>query len=168
MITKQKRPKQIWVNNGREFTGEFKNFGKLKNYNFTHTICDTRAAFAERKIQSLEKYTTVTWKILDMSSFTNCLNSSQLWNPEKFVRQSWYKKYQEFRQLVHSVQQATTRKYKTQVKNWRQSSHLELWLALQEGLQATIHSENYWNCCVFFQKTSNIHKKGWTGWDYPR
>ena len=55
-------------------------------------MCDTRAAFAERKIQSLEKYTTVTWKILDMSSFTYCLNSSQLWNPEKFVQQSSYKK----------------------------------------------------------------------------
>ena len=35
MITKKNRPKEIWVDKGTEFAGEFKSYAKLKEYKFT-------------------------------------------------------------------------------------------------------------------------------------
>ena len=35
MITKKNRPKKVWVDNGTEIAGEFKNYAKLKEYKFT-------------------------------------------------------------------------------------------------------------------------------------
>ena len=49
-------------------------------------MSETKAAFAERTIRSLEKNFTVTWKIIDTSTFTNSLTSSQPLILEKSAR----------------------------------------------------------------------------------
>ena len=54
MITTKTRPKEIWVDQGTEFAGEFKNFCSaegIKNYS---TTIETKAAFVERTIRSLK------------------------------------------------------------------------------------------------------------------
>ena len=68
----------------------------------------------------------------------------------------------EFRLFVHSVHQTTLRNKKTQVWNWRQSSHIEVKLTLQERFYATVYTGGFRKCCNFIHKTSSIHIKGWT------
>ena len=46
-------------------------------------MSETKAAFDERTIRSLKKYFTATWKFLETSSITKCLNSSQRRIPEE-------------------------------------------------------------------------------------
>ena len=38
---------------------------------------------------------------------------------------------------------------------------------LQKRFEATVYTRGCGNCSNFFRKTSNIHNKGWTRWDYP-
>ena len=52
MFTINNRPKIIWVDEGTDFAGDFKNYAKLKKYKFTKS--EIKAAFAERKIRSLK------------------------------------------------------------------------------------------------------------------
>ena len=54
-ITKNNRPKKIWVDQGTEFTGEFEEFCSAEGIKFYSTISDAKAAFAERTIRSLKK-----------------------------------------------------------------------------------------------------------------
>ena len=54
MITKKKRPKQIWVDRGTEFAGEFKKFCAAEGTQVYSTMSETKAAFAERTIRSLK------------------------------------------------------------------------------------------------------------------
>ena len=52
MITKKSRPKEIWVDQGTEFAGEFKKFCSPKGIEIYSTMIETKAAFAERPIRS--------------------------------------------------------------------------------------------------------------------
>ena len=54
MITKKNRPKKIWVDQGTEFAGEFKNFCSAEGIEIYSTMSETKAAFAERTIRSLK------------------------------------------------------------------------------------------------------------------
>ena len=54
MITKKDRPKKTWVDKGTEFAGEFKELCKAEGIQFYSTMSETKAAFAERTIRSLE------------------------------------------------------------------------------------------------------------------
>ena len=54
MITKKNRPKKIWVDQGTEFSGEFKKFCSPKGIKIYSAMSDTKAAFAERTIRSLK------------------------------------------------------------------------------------------------------------------
>ena len=54
MITKKSRPKKTWVDKGTEFAGEFKKLCKAEGLKIHSTICETKATFAERTIQSLK------------------------------------------------------------------------------------------------------------------
>ena len=55
MITKKNRPKKIWVDKGKEFSGEFSKSCKAEGIQIYSTIIETKAAFAERTIRSLKK-----------------------------------------------------------------------------------------------------------------
>ena len=54
MITKKNRTKKNWVDKGTELAGEFKKFCKAEGIQFYSTRRETKAAFAERTIQSLK------------------------------------------------------------------------------------------------------------------
>ena len=54
MITKRIRPKKIWVDRGTEFAGAFKKFCGFEGIQVYSTLCETKAAFAERTIRSLK------------------------------------------------------------------------------------------------------------------
>ena len=53
MITKKNRPKKIWVDKGTEFAGEFEELCKAEGIQSYSTMSETKAAFAERTIQSV-------------------------------------------------------------------------------------------------------------------
>ena len=53
MITKKNRTKKIRVDKGTEFAGEFKKVGKAEGIQIYSTMSETKAAFAERTIRSL-------------------------------------------------------------------------------------------------------------------
>ena len=53
MITKKNRPMKIWVDQGTEFAGDFKNFYSAEGIEIYSTMSETKAAFAERTIRSL-------------------------------------------------------------------------------------------------------------------
>ena len=54
MITKENRPKKIWVDKGTEFAGAFKKFCAAEGIQVYSTMSETKAAFAERTIRSLK------------------------------------------------------------------------------------------------------------------
>ena len=54
MITIKNRPKKIWVDKRTEFAGEFKKVCKAEGIQIYSTMSETKAAFAERTIQSLK------------------------------------------------------------------------------------------------------------------
>ena len=54
MITKRNRPKKIWVDKGTEFAGAFKRFCVAEGIQVYSTMSETKAAFAERTMRSLE------------------------------------------------------------------------------------------------------------------
>ena len=54
MITKRNRPKQLWVDKGTEFAGASKKFCTAEGIQVYSTMCETKAAFAERTIRSLK------------------------------------------------------------------------------------------------------------------
>ena len=54
MITKKNPPKEIWVDKGTEFAGEFKKLCKAEGIQIYSTMIETKAAFAVRIIRSLK------------------------------------------------------------------------------------------------------------------
>ena len=54
MITKKNRSKKVWVANGSEFAGVFKNFGAAEGIQVYSTMSETPAVFAERTTRSLK------------------------------------------------------------------------------------------------------------------
>ena len=54
MITKKNRPKQIWVDKGTEFAGEFEKLCKAEGIQVYSTMSETKAALAECTIRSLK------------------------------------------------------------------------------------------------------------------
>ena len=88
MITKKGRHKKIWVDKGIKFAGEFKKLCKAEAIQIYSTMSETKSAFAERTIRSLNCtiYFTITWKTVDTSKFTNWLNWLQHQILEKIAR----------------------------------------------------------------------------------
>ena len=54
MISRKITPEKLWVDKGTEFREIFKEFCKEKNIEIYSKVSETKAAFAERAIQSLE------------------------------------------------------------------------------------------------------------------
>ena len=54
MITKKKRPEKIWFHKATEFAGEFKKLCKAEGIKIYPTMSETKAAYGERTIRSLE------------------------------------------------------------------------------------------------------------------
>ena len=54
MISRKNTPEKLWVDKGTEYGGNFKKFCKKKSIEIYSTMSETKAAFAERAIQSLK------------------------------------------------------------------------------------------------------------------
>ena len=83
MITIKDRPKKIWVDKGTEFAGEFIKPCKAEGIQIYSTMSETKAAFVERTIRSLEsilyRYMEVDGfkYIQEVSHFVTTLNSTK-------------------------------------------------------------------------------------------
>ena len=81
MITKKNRPKEIWVDKGTEFAGEFEKLCKAERIQIYSTMSGTKAAFAERTIRSLKNILYRYMEdngykyILKLTQFVTTLNS---------------------------------------------------------------------------------------------
>ena len=85
MMTKEKRPREVWVDKGTEFSGHFEKLCKAEGTQLYSTMREIKAAFAERTIQSLKvilyrymegneyKYIhEVTHFVTTLNSWRNC------------------------------------------------------------------------------------------------
>ena len=54
MISQKNTPEKLWVDKGTEYRGTIKKFCKEKSIEVYSTMSETKAAFAERAIQSLK------------------------------------------------------------------------------------------------------------------
>ena len=157
--------KKFSVTKGRNLPGEFDKFAAQKEWKFTQQRVRLRLHLLELQPDPWKMFFTVTCTIMDTSAFANCLNSSQPWYPKIIVLIDLIPKKvknTDFLCILYSKPLREFRKPKSK------NSHLELWLTLAEGFPATFYARSLWPCCSFFQKTSNIHNEGWTGWEYTR
>ena len=81
MLRKNTKPDRVWVDQGTEFGGEFKNFCKSRNIKIYSTRSETKAAVAERAIRSLKN---IIYRYMEengdkyvhkMDSFVNTMNT---------------------------------------------------------------------------------------------
>ena len=87
IITNTNRPeKKLGLAREQKLLESLKNYAKLKEYKFTLQWVRPRLHLLNVQYDPWKMYFTVTWKIMDTSTFTNCLNPSQPWIPEKIVR----------------------------------------------------------------------------------
>ena len=135
MITKKNQAtKKIAVEKVQKLLESSKTYAKLKEFKCTPLRVRLNLRVMNVQYDLLKAYFSVICKIMDTSRVTNCLISSETWIPEKLLNRLDTQKCQNFWRSVHSVQQDTTREWKAQIQDWRQSSHLEVWLTPQGGL----------------------------------
>ena len=133
-------PKFFWNDKGTGFAERyFKKSSKAEGTQIYSTMSETKAASAERTKRSLK---TTFYRYMEdcrykyihrMSQSVTTLNSEKSCSIDlktKTIKISTF--------FVHSIQQATTRT-ENKVLYWRLTLSLEVWLALQQGLKATIH-----------------------------
>ena len=73
MISRKNAPEKLWVDKGSEDGGTFKKFRKEKIIETYSAKSETKAAFAERAIQSLKHIIYRHIEDHGENSFTNCL-----------------------------------------------------------------------------------------------
>ena len=76
MITKENRPKKIWVDNGTEFAGTFKKSCAADVIQVYCTMSETKAVFAERTIRSLKNMLYRYMENYGYNIYANLLNLS--------------------------------------------------------------------------------------------
>ena len=54
-ITNKNKPKNVWVDQGKDFSGKFKKICSAEEIETYSTMSETKAAFPERTIRSLKK-----------------------------------------------------------------------------------------------------------------
>ena len=118
MITKQNRPKKIWVDRGTELAGKFKNLSKAEGIQCHSTMSEAKAA--ERTMRSRKKilyhymedngYYKYSHKLIQ---FVTTLNSRRNCSKDLILIP---KNVEKFRLFLHSVQQTTRRIRKPQFK----------------------------------------------------
>ena len=118
MITKKNQLTEFWFDLGKEFVEEFEKPCKAERIRSYCTLSVTKAAFALNvQYDHWKRYYTITWETTDISTFTNCLKSSQLWALKKVLGRFDTKECKEIRLPGHSVKQAITRISNTQIED---------------------------------------------------
>ena len=97
MISRKNTPEKLWVDKGTEYGGTLKKFCKEKDIEVYSTMSETKAAFAERAIQSLkhiiyryiedhgEKFVP---KLQQFVSTLNCSKNQSIGKPPRDVKNS--------------------------------------------------------------------------------
>ena len=169
MITKKNRPKEIWVDKGTEFAGEFKKLCKAEGIQIQFTVSETKAAFAERTMRSLKK---ILYLYMEDSGYKNnqrltqfvtTLNSRRN-RPIDLIPKNL--KNSDFLSILYSKPLGDFRnpqfKVGDRVRIWKYD------LPFMKGYEPLFTQEVFEIAAISSKKTSNIHKKGRTRWDYPR
>ena len=131
IITKKKRPKKFGSTKEQNLLESSKDLRSWRNgsllFNESHQgcICWTHKTVLENFSLPLQ------WRlwIQVLSRFVSIRHNPDF--QKNLLDRLDIKENQEFRLFVHSVQQASTKIWKTQVRKWRQSFYLEVWLNLQ-------------------------------------
>ena len=115
MVTKENRSKKKWVEKGTKFVGEFQKLCKTEEIQVFSAMSETKAAFAERSKQSQKiifyRYMEL-W--IQIQYYYDSFHYHNYFLMKMFERLDT-KECNEFRLFLHSVQQTTTRIWKTQV-----------------------------------------------------
>ena len=92
-----------------------RSYAKLKDYNFTLHWVRPRLPWLTVQHDPWNFYSTVSWKIMDTSTFRKWLNSLQHWILEEIARKTSYKRVK-ISDFLHSVKRTTTRIKKKKLK----------------------------------------------------
>ena len=99
MISRKNTPEKLWVDKGTEYGGALKKFCKEKDIEVYSTMSETKAAFAERAIQSLkhiiyryiedhgEKFVP---KLQQFVSTLNCRKNRSIGKSPRDVKNSYF------------------------------------------------------------------------------
>ena len=167
----EKRPDscEVWSTRKNTLLASLKSFAKLKECQLFLQWMELRLNLLKVQYDLRKVYFTVTWKNIDKSIFKNCFITSILWPPEKLAYKTGYQRQSKIRTfcpiLTASIYEKRRRTF---IQVWRQISHLNIWPILLDGLKTTVYICIFGNCWTFYQKASNIHKKGWTKRDFTR
>ena len=169
LITKKNCPNNTWFYKGTEFDREFKKLCKhVEEQNYS-TRSETKAAFAERKMRSLKNalYRYMEGNrcrvIHKVTQFVTTLNSRRNCSIDLIPKNV---KNSDFLSFLYSKPLREFRKPKFNIGDRVSISKYNLPFRKDYKLQFT--QEVFEIVAIFFQKTSNIHNKRWTRWDYPR
>ena len=168
MNTKRNQPMIIWFDESTQLGEDFENLCTAEEMEIYSYLSETKAAFAECTKRSLTK---------NLHSYMEEKGCKHIHNlPEFFTTLSIRRNCAinlipedvnnlDFLSILYSkpIRKFSGQSEQTQVQNWWQTLHLLARFSLQEGSQSTVYTKKLWNCCNCFQKTSNIHKKGWAG-----
>ena len=157
MITKKNRPEKVWVSKGTEVAGEFNKLCKAEGTQSYSTMSET--AFAERTIRSLKKKSTSTWKIMDTSKLTNCLNSKQP-NSRKNCSIDLIPKNIKSSDLLSILYSKPLRDYrKPKFKIGDRVRNLKYELPFRKGYQPQFNQESFEIVASSFKKPSKYKTK---------
>ena len=160
-ITKQTRPRTVWVDKGTEFAGEFKKLCKAEGIQRYSTMSETKTAFAERTKRSLK---TILYRYMEengykyihkLTQFCTKLNSRRNCSRDLIPKNV---KSSDFLSILYSKPLREVRKPTFKVGDRVRISKYDL--PFRKGYKPQFTKKGFRNCCSFFQKTSKMHIKG--------
>ena len=118
-------------------------------------MSETKVAFAEGIKRSLKNVLHRSMQDFGYKYFTKCLISSQPWHPQKkLLDRLGTKDCQDFRLSVHSAQQVTKRKQKSQSWNRKRTLHLEVCLPYRKVCKPQPTREFFENVAISSRKSA--------------
>ena len=167
-LRKKNRPIKTWANKVREFAGECKKLCRAEAMQIYPTLSETKAAFAERTLRNLKNNFYCYMKeygynyINKSSPFVTSLNSRKNCSIDLIPN---VVKNPDILSLLYSKPLRDNEKPKFKMRDRVRISVYDL--PFNEGFRPQFIQEVFETVAIFFQKTTNIHNKGWKGRDYP-
>ena len=158
-ILKKNWPKKLVRQGNRKGWRVLKKLAKLKEYTFTPQWVRIRLHLLNVHFDTWKVYFTVTWKILETSTLTNCLSSSHPWIPKKFFDRLDTTSCQEVRFSVLSVQKTTARIKKAKFKIWDRFRISEYDCAFRKCYEPQFTREAFEIVATFSKKPPTYAKK---------
>ena len=167
MIKKRSRPKTFRVDKGIEFAENLKKLCKTEGVQIYSTMSDTKAAFVERTIRSLKN---ILYRDMEDYGYKYIHNLPQfitILNSRTFRSKDSIPKKVEKSDFLSILYSKPLRDYREPKFSIGDRDGIFKWeLLFRKGYKPQ-YKGKFRICCNFFQKTSDIDKKGWTGRDFP-